>query len=166
MTLDEAVTTFANGAGSIYRSPFEASNACVEASGEFMDFLLREGVVCETEEERAWFDEHGWGERPTFGVIVIEMQSHSPDFTGYFYDFPYVYQARECVRWHAFNYVGDQCYDWTARQLWASAPFPLIWTPACSPSTPKTKTATRTSSTTPSSHRPAPSSGPRGTSSS
>jgi len=155
MTLDEAVGLFAKQ-NVPYATPFGASNMCVEASGEFLEFLVKRGVIEETPEEKAWFDEHGWEERPTFG-IVLEFQPYDPAFTGNYYDFPYVEQAQACVRWHAINYVGDQCYDWTARQLWASAPFPLIWTPTCTSlrSMPPTRTATTTTSTPPSCPLPA-----------
>ena len=147
MTLDEAVVLFATTVGSKYADPEEAHDACAEAAGEFIHFLIDLGVVTPPEDE-----EEGAAEHPCYGIVTLEFQPHSLDYNGKFYGYPLADEAHMCLRWHAINCVEGRWFDWTARQIEPTSPFPLTWTDPCtsSLSMPPIRTATTTTSTSPS----------------
>ena len=117
-----ATLAFAKGRGADYSHHDVAANSCVEASGEFAEFLTSRGVCLD---EPPFLKK--WTTAP--GMVWVDCDPKNDSFHPTALDHPFAEPILHQLKYHCFNYVNGLCVDWTARQVWTSSPHPLIWVP-------------------------------------
>ena len=105
MKLSKRLRTLIEGFKTInpsYGDHVEAKGCCTEASYAFRRLAIEEGIQC-----------------TTWDIVLDEM--HDRYLSDWYPNIPF--------EGHCVNYVEGVVIDWTARQYYTLAPFPLVYRP-------------------------------------